>query len=71
VKLCLVEMQVATGKDIVEHVIRPVQVIPTSLVPVIHTPLPICILRLRREPMTMKVWWMKRHVGKKLIVVIM
>ena len=34
VKLFLVEMKAATGKDIAEHVIRPVKVIPASLVPV-------------------------------------
>jgi len=71
VKLFLVEMKAATGKDIAEHVIRPVKVIPTSLVAVSYAPLLIHILRLRREPMTMKVWWMTRHVGKRLIVVIM
>jgi hypothetical protein len=32
VKLFLVEMKPATGKDIAEHVIRPVKVIPASLV---------------------------------------
>jgi hypothetical protein len=34
VKLFLVEMKAATGKDIAEHVIRLVKVIPASLVPV-------------------------------------
>jgi len=34
VKLFLVEMKAATAKDIAEHVIRPVKVIPASLVPV-------------------------------------
>jgi len=34
VKRFLVEMKAATGKDIAEHVIRPVKVIPASLVPV-------------------------------------
>jgi len=34
VKLLLVEMKAATGKDIAEHVIRLVKVIPASLVPV-------------------------------------
>jgi hypothetical protein len=32
VKLLLVEMKAATGKDIAEHVIRPVMIIPVSLV---------------------------------------
>jgi len=31
VKLFLVEMKVATGKDIAEHVMRPAKVIPGSL----------------------------------------
>jgi hypothetical protein len=33
-KLLLVEMTAATGKDIVKHIIRPVQVIPSSVDPV-------------------------------------
>jgi len=32
VKLFLVEMKAATGKDIAEHVMRPAKVIPTCLV---------------------------------------
>jgi len=31
VKLFLVEMKAATGKDIAEHIIRPVKVIPLAL----------------------------------------
>jgi len=34
VQLCLIEMKAATGKDIAEHVMRPVEVIPASLVTV-------------------------------------
>jgi len=51
VKLFLVEMKAATGKDIAEHIIRPVKVIPASLFPVSYAPLLIRILRLQREPM--------------------
>ena len=42
----LVEMKAANGKDIAEHVIRPVKVIHTCLVLVSYTPLLIGILRL-------------------------
>jgi hypothetical protein len=68
VKLFLVEMKAATGQDIAEHVIRLVKVIPTSIFPVSYTPLLICILRLRREPMRMKQWAIRRQVGKRLIM---
>ena len=71
VKLFLVEMKVATGKKFAEHVIRPVKVIPTSLVQGSYAPLQIHILGLQREPMKMKEWWMRRQVGKRLIVVLM
>ena len=71
VKLYLVEMKAATGQDIAEHVIRPVKVIPASLLAVSYAPLPIRILRLGREPMKMTEWWMWRQVGKRLIVVLM
>jgi hypothetical protein len=71
VKLCLIQMMAATGKDIAEHVIRPVKVIPTSLEPVSYAPQLICILKLRREPMKMKDWWMRRQVCNRLIGVIM
>jgi len=70
-KLFLVEMKAATGKDIAEHIIRLVKVIPVSLVPVSYAPLLMRILRLRREPMKMKEWWMRRQMGKRLIVVLM
>jgi hypothetical protein len=71
VKLFLVEMKSGTGKDIAEHVIKPVKVFPRSCVPVRYAPLLIRILRLRREPMRMKDWWVRRKVGKRQIVVIM
>jgi hypothetical protein len=71
VRLFLVEMQAATGKDIAEHVFRPVNVITASLVPVIDATLLISILRLGKEPKKMKVWWMRRKMGNRLIVVIM
>jgi len=34
VQLFLVEMNAATGKEVAEHIMRPAEVIPTSLVPV-------------------------------------
>ena len=71
VKLFLVDMNAATGKDIAEHIIRPVKVIPASFLPVSYAPLLIHILRLGREPMKMREWWMRREVGKRLIVVLM
>jgi len=49
----LVEMKAAVGKDIVEHVIGPVKVIPASSHPVSHDPLLIRIRRHRREPIKM------------------
>jgi len=70
-KLFLVEMKAATGKDIAEHIIRPVKVIPASLVPVSFASLLISILRRWREPMKMEEWWMRTQVGNKLIVVLM
>jgi len=71
VKLFLVDMKAATGKDNVEHVIRLVKVIPVSLLSVSYAPLLTRLLRLGREPMKMKEWWMQRQVGKRLIVVLM
>jgi hypothetical protein len=71
VKLFSVEMKAATGKHIAQHVIRRGKVIPATLVLVSYAPQQISILRLWREPLKMKEWWMKRHVGKTLIVVIM
>ena len=63
VKLFLLEMKAATGKDIVEHEIRPAKLIPASLVTVSYAPLLISILRLWRHPMKMKEWLMRRQVG--------
>jgi hypothetical protein len=71
VKLLSVDMKAATGKNIAEHVIRQVKVIPASRVPLSYALLLIGILRLRKEPMNMKEWWMWRQVGKRVIVVIM
>jgi len=71
VKLFLVEMKAATGKDIVEHVIRLVKVIPASIVTVSYAPLVIWIHRLGGESMKLKEWWIRRQVGKRLIVVLM
>jgi len=71
VKLVLVEIKAATGKDFAEHIIRPVKVIPASLLPVSYAPLLIRILRLGGEQMKMKELWMRKQVGKRLIVVLM
>jgi len=72
VQLFSIEMKTATGKDIAEHTIRPAKEIPTSLVTDSYAPLLISILRIRRNPMKMKVWWMRRQqVGIRLTVVLM
>ena len=71
VKLFFVDMMPATGKDIVEHVMRPAKVISASLVTVRHATLLIRILRRQRYLMKMKEWWMRRQVGMRLIVLIM
>ena len=63
VKLFLVEMKAATGKDIAEHVMRPAKVIPASLCTVSYAPLLMSILRLQVYLMKMKEWWMRRQVG--------
>jgi len=67
----LVEMKAATGKDIPEHVIRPAKVFPPRVVTVSYAPLLMGILRRRKDPMQMKEWWIRRQVGKRLIVVLM
>jgi hypothetical protein len=67
----VVEMKAATAKDITEHIVGPVRRIPACLDPVSDTQLLICILKLRRELMIMKEWWMRRQVGKELIVVLL
>ena len=61
-KLLLVELKAATGKDIAEDVLRTAKVIPASLVPVRYPPLLISGLRLWRDLMKMEEWWMRRHV---------
>jgi len=53
-KLFLVELKAATGKNIAEHVMKLAKVIPASLVPVSYAPLLISILRLQRDRMEMK-----------------
>jgi hypothetical protein len=60
-KLFLVETKAATEKDIVEHVIRPAKVIPSSPVVVSDSPLLVSILGLRRCPMKMNQWWRRRQ----------
>jgi len=67
-KLFLVEMKAATGKDMAEHVIRPAKVIPASIIKVNYAPLLISILRLGRDLMNMNEWWMRRQVGTRLTV---
>jgi len=64
-------MKAATGKDIAEHVIRPANVIPASLITVGYSPLLISILGLRGYPMKTKEWWMWRQVERRLTVVLM
>jgi len=64
-------MKTATEKDFAEHLIRLAEVITSSVVTVSHTPLLISTLRLQRDLMTMKVWWMRRHLGMRVIVVSM
>jgi hypothetical protein len=71
VKLLLVEMKAVTGKDIVEHVIRPANVFPASLRTVRYALLLITIFRLWGYPMKMKQWWMRWQLGKRLTVVLM
>jgi len=61
VQLFLLEMKAATGKNIAEHAIRPAKAIPPSLVTVCYAPLQISILKLRRYPMKMKEWWIRRY----------
>jgi hypothetical protein len=71
VKLFWVELKAATGKNILEDIIRPAKVIPASLIPARYARLLISVLRLWRDPMNMKEWWMRRLVGKRLIVILM
>jgi len=66
VKLLLVEMKAATGKNIAERLNRVGKVIPASILPVSYSPQPIRLLRPGREPMKMKEWWVRRQVGKRL-----
>jgi len=72
VKLLLVEMKAATGKDIAEHIIRPANIIPASLVTVSYASPLISILSLQQNPMKMEEWRMRRQqAGKRLTVVLM
>jgi hypothetical protein len=57
-KLFLVKIKAATGKDIAAYVMRPAKVIPPSLVPVSYAPQLITILGLQTDPMKMKEWSM-------------
>jgi hypothetical protein len=67
----MVEMKAATENDIAEHIIRPRKVITAFLVLVVYTPLIFHILRLQREKVKMKEWWIRRQVEKRLIVELM
>jgi hypothetical protein len=51
VKLFLIDMKAATGKDIAEHVMRLDKGIHTSLVVVSYAPLLLSVLRLQSDPM--------------------
>jgi len=64
-------MKAATGMDIAEHIIRPAKVIPASRIKGSYAPLLITILRLWRDLMKMKEWWMSWQVEKRLIIVLM
>jgi hypothetical protein len=65
VKQFLVAMKAATRNNIVEPIIRPAKVIPSSLVTVSYVPLLISILNLQRYSMKMNEWWMRsQQVGK-------
>jgi len=66
--LFLAEMKAVTGKDIVEHIMRPAKVIPATLVKVTYAPLLIGKLTLLTDLMKLKEWWMRKQVGKRLIV---
>jgi len=68
-KLFLVQIKAATGKDIAEHLIRLAKVIPASLVTVSYTPLQIGIFRYRMDPMKINERLLRSQVGKRLIVV--
>jgi len=67
-KLFLVEMKAVTRMHIAQQVMRPAKVIPTSHGMVSNTPLLISIFGLRRHSMKMKAWWIRRQVGKRLLV---
>jgi hypothetical protein len=72
VKRFLVEMKAPTEMDIAEHVIRPAKVFPASLITVLYALLLISTLRLHRNSMNMKEWWMRRYqVGERLTGVLM
>jgi hypothetical protein len=67
----MVEMKAATENDIAEDVMRPGKVITAVLVLVVYTPLIFHILRLQREKVKLKEWWIRRQVEKRLIVELM
>jgi hypothetical protein len=72
VKVFLIEMKAATGKNIAEHIIKPAKVIPASLDTASYAPQLVSILRLWRYLLKMNEWWMRRlQVGKRLTVVLM
>jgi hypothetical protein len=71
VKLCLIDLKAATGKNIAEHVMRLAKVIPASLVMVSDTPLLFSELKLRGYLMKMIERWMKWQGGKRVTAVLM
>jgi hypothetical protein len=70
-KLFLIQMKTATGKDIAENIIGPVKVIPASLLLANYTLLLISTPRHRRHLIEINEWWMKKQVGKRVIVGLM
>jgi len=68
-KLFLLEMKAATGKDIAEHIFTLAKAIRASLVTISYAPSLMSILRLRQDLMNMKESCLGRQVGKCLTVV--
>jgi hypothetical protein len=68
VQRLLIQMKAATKKGIAKHVMRLAKVIPARLVTASYVDNLIHIRRLRRDLMKMKEWWMRRQVGKRLIL---
>ena len=71
VKIIVVEMMRATGKEIAEHVIRPAKVIPASGVEARHAQLLIILYRRWKVLKRVAERWERRMVGKRMIHVLM